>query len=251
MKRSYSTFLALLTIGLLAACDTAPPAREDWRHPDSTASYPLKPGTQWVAESEGWKQEAYSAYRNAWVSVAKAAKGRPKGSWAVVFDIDETVLSNIEYFKMRDRKGAEFTPGTWRDWVEERSAEPVPEVFAFMYRVKALGGHVAFVTNRMDYERQATIDNLSVYGFVYGREYDVLLTRAWPDGDSNKDARYAEVEQLLSKEQGVPVTTLAYIGDQWTDRPSVMPKGVRYFCVPQGNLYGKPCELEGAKSAAH
>lgn len=241
----------LLAAFLFAACSTEPPAREDWRHPDVVENHPLKTGTQWVAENDGWKQSAYKAFTDASQFVAQEAKGRSKGSWAVVLDIDETVLSNIEYHMMRDRKAAGFEPGTWRDWIEERSASPVPEAFAFMYRVKALGGHVAFVTNRSDYEKEATIDNLSLYGFVYGREYDVILTRGWPNGESNKDARYAEVERLLSRQQHSPVTTIAYIGDQWTDRPTDM-KGVRFFCVPQGDLYGNPCELEGLKKpAAH
>lgn len=247
-----SVCAAMIAISLLAACQTAsPPDREDWRRSDITAQHPLKDGTKWVAESKGWQDSARNAYREATDYVQAEAQKRPAGSWAVVLDIDETVLSNIDYQAMLERKGASFSYGSWRDWVEERSARPVPDVFAFMHRVQSLGGHVAFVTNRMDYEREATIDNLSSYGFVDGHDYTVLLTRSWPDGSGNKNSRFEQVERQLSASERTAVTTIAYLGDQWTDRPDPMPQTARFFCVPQGDLYGNPCELEGKRQAAH
>ncbi len=233
--------LPSLLLFVLAACASEPPAREDWRHSNVDARYPLKHSTQWVAESAGWQQSAARAFREATHFVTREAKRRERGSWAVVLDIDETVLSNVEYHIMLDRKDKEFSQGSWRDWVEERSARPVPDAFTFMDRVNALGGKVAFVTNRMSYEKAATIDNLSLYGFVYGRDYEVLIPRNWPDGESNKDRRFADAERELTKNQHRSVRVIAYIGDQLGDQPSALGEA-RFFCVPQGGLYGTPCE---------
>ncbi len=244
-----SLFLPALLL-ITAACGELPPAREDWRHAGVEGSHPLRAGTDWVSNSREWKEIADARFAAAGDFAERESKRRDPGSWAVVLDIDETVVSNIEYHRMQDRKGKQFNPNSWRDWVEERSAEPVPGAIAFIDRVNALGGNVALVTNRRSYEEEATIDNLSRVGLEKGRDYAVLFTYAWPDGVKEKDPRFIEVERQLGAGKHHGVTTIAYIGDQWTDRPLSMPKHARFFCIPQGNLYGNPCELEGVKKPA-
>ena len=250
--------LLIALLFLLTACGEAPPARQDWQHPEVTAVYPLRPGTAWVAQSSEWKDFAAGRFHDATDYIRCRAmhesgpfstdcieNRREPGSWAVVLDIDETVLTNIEYHRMLDRKRVPFTPETWRDWVEQRSAVPVPGALAFIERVNSLGGHVVFVTNRRSYEEDATIDNLARIGLVKGRDYAFILTHTWPDGDKRKDARFIEAERRLSEGKHHSVRIIAYIGDQWTDKPSTLPHDAVFFCIPQGNLYGKPCELEG------
>lgn len=244
--RSVVRFLLPLSLLFVAACTTPPPAREDWRHAHSDASHGLRAGTAWVATSSAWKGFAAERFAEATRFTEQQSRLLPRGSWAVVLDIDETVLSNIEYHRMLDRKAASFSPSTWRDWVEERAAEPVPGALAFIERVNALGGHVAFVTNRRSYEQDATEDNLARIGLVKGRDYALLYTHVWPDGEKQKDIRFADVERVLSEGKHHSVRTIAYIGDQWTDKPLSLG-AARFFCIPQGNLYGNPCELEGVK----
>jgi 5'-nucleotidase (lipoprotein e(P4) family) len=171
------------------------------------------------------------------------AKSNTRGRWVVVMDLDQTVINNIEYHVAQDRAGAPFAPPSWRDWVEARAATAVPGAREFIRHARARGAQIAFVTNRRDYEEAATVDNLADVGIIKGRDYDILFTRAWPDGQSEKDARYREVERILSEKTGLAVTTRAYIGDQSTDRPKELGKA-KFFCVPQGNLYGAPCERE-------
>ncbi len=246
-RRLFPLFIALFTV--TACVSTVPPDREDWRHNNVVEAYPLRAQTEWVAHSGEWRIAAQNGYMQALKYVEKEAKQREPGSWAVVLDVDETVLSNVEYHIALDRSASKFTPGSWRDWVEERSAAPVPDAFTFMHRVQDIGGEVAFVTNRMDYEKAATIDNLSMYGLVYGRDYNVIFTRSYPEGGAQKDVRFAEVERLLSKNKHHSVRTIAYIGDQVGDKPVALGNA-RFFCIPQGGLYGEPCEQE-KKPAIH
>lgn len=234
-------YLLLSACMLLAACD-APPAREDWRFTHVPGAHPLRAGTLWVAEGEGWKQNARRVYADATRYVEREAARRAKGSWGVVLDLDQTVLDNVAYQVMVERKNARFSQATWRDWVEQRAATEVPGSVAFIHRVRALGGHVLLVTNRYDYEADATRENLAALGVVEGRDYALFLPRVWPEESSSKEARFAALPGLLA-EQGFPgVHVIAFIGDVHSDRPEDM-KDTRFFCVAQGGMYGKPCEL--------
>ena len=225
-----------LALAFLSACSAQPPAREDWHYPQITATTPMAANTLWV-QSDSWKRNARAAFARATRHAEAAARTHKKGRWVVMLDIDETVLTNIEYHALRDRKDQAFTPETWRDWVEARKATLVPGAKEYIDRVNALGGQVALVTNRRSYEEEATIDNLDAVGLSYGRDYALLYTYAFPDGDKVKDARYRLAEDVLD------ASIVAYVGDQWTDQPST-PHKARFFCIAQGNLYGNPCEHE-------
>lgn len=227
---------------LVSACVSPPPERIDWRHPEIAQSFPLKSGTAWVGSRE-WMREAYAGFAEAKRYVDAQTRQKPEGTQAVVLDLDQTVIDNIAYHRMQDRKGQAFDPASWRDWNEARQATLMPGALSFIRHAKAKGWHVVFVTNRRSYAEQATIDNLAALGIVHGRDYDLLYTQAWPDGESNKDARFLDAARVLTERAGQYIEIVLYVGDQTTDRPSDL-QGAKFVCIPQGNLYGKPCEYE-------
>ena len=159
---------------------------------------------------------------------------------SVVLDLDETVMNNVEYQLRRERLGLGYTPESWYEWTQEESATLVPGVEAFLETVNTLGGHVAFVTNRSDSEQLATENNLADLGLVRGDDFQVLMTRARPNGVSAKDERYALVSPLLAA-QGYPdVEIIAYLGDNVGDKPETEGEWT-FFCIDQGAMYGDPC----------
>ena len=226
--------LSFLAAGLtLAACATTTP-------PTTEPAVELKPGTAWVAAGEGWAEEAEAVYADASAHVLREAASRPAKSWVVVLDLDETVINNVAYQVSREELGESYTPESWYAWTQQEAATLVPGVAAFLDRVNAAGGHVAFVTNRSDREQLATENNLAALGLVRGEDFRVLLTRARPDGESAKDARYRLVPQMLAV-QGYPGTEIiAYVGDNIGDKPAE-PGAWQFFCIDQGEMYGSPC----------
>lgn len=242
MASFFSARVGILVLLLAGACAPQPPARVDWRHPEITQSFPVKSGTAWVGSRE-WTREAHAGFAEARRYVDAQTRQKPEGTLAVSLDLDQTVIDNIEYHVMQDRKGQPFDPASWWDWNEARQATLMPGALSFIRHAKAKGWYVVFVTNRRSYAEQATIDNLAALGIVPGRDYDLLYTQAWPDGESNKDARYADAARVLSERTGRYIEIALYVGDQTTDRPSDL-QGAKFVCIPQGNLYGKPCEYE-------
>ena len=142
---------------------------------------------------------------------------------------------------LRERLGEGYTPESWSNWTAEKSATLVPGAKEFIERVNALGGHVALVTNRADTQQLWTEENLAAVGLERNEDFRVLLTKAEPDGASEKDARYELVPAMLAV-QGYPdVEIVAYIGDNRYDRPMPVREEDKFFCIDQGGMYGTPC----------
>ena len=212
----------------LTACTTTPPTPA------------LSPGVDWVANSPGWAEEAEAVYAEAGAYVEAVAAAREPKSWTVILDVDETVLNNVEYQVRLETTGDTYTPESWHAWTAEKSAPPVPGVIDFIEKVNALGGHVALVTNRADSEQLWTEENLSDVGLTRHDDFRVLLTRARPDGPSDKTARFALVPSMLAV-QGYPgVEVVAFVGDNEGDKPEDL-SGAEFFCIDQGAMYGEPC----------
>lgn len=226
--------LGLVALLVIAACSTVlEPA---------TVETPaaLSPGVAWVAAGQGWADEARDVYAEATAYVEAAAANRPANSWAVVLDLDETVLNNVEYQISREKLGEGFSPESWHFWTQEARATLVPGAEEFLASVNAAGGHVAFVTNRSDTEQLATENNLASLGVLRGEDFRVLLTRAYPSAPSAKDGRFDLVPAELAA-QGFPdVTVIAFVGDNVADKPAATGDW-SFFCIDQGAMYGAPC----------
>ena len=142
------------------------------------------------------------------------ARSRQAGTWAVILDADETIISNATYQLDRARQGLGSSPESWNLWVRRREATPLPGASAFLTRVRALGGKIAVVTNRLQSECAATAAVLERYDLVY----DALLCR--PDGGpSDKNPRFEAVAAGRSSAGLLPLDVVAFVGDNVLDLP--------------------------------
>ena len=92
--------------------------------------------------------------------IAKGAK--PGKKLAIVFDIDETTLTNLPHIIANDFG---YVPRIWNDWVAEgraRAVVPVQTVYDTAVRGKIA---VFFITGRTENDRAATERNLREVGY--------------------------------------------------------------------------------------
>lgn len=223
---------------LLAGCASAPPRTA------SPAAPTLPNDLKWTRDSAEYHALVLQTYRDALDHVERAAAGRARGTWAVSLDADETVISNLRYQLERGRQGMGFTSESWNAWVRRREATPLPGAAAFLSRVRALGGRIAIVTNRLGSECADTEAVFQTHALVY----DVMLCR--PDGTpSDKNPRFASVASGQAFGAGSPVAVVAFVGDNILDFPALSQAmraqgdaafadfGVRFFIVPNP-MYG-------------
>ena len=152
------------------------------------ASASLPDSLKWVERSAEYHAAVLQTFRVATAAVERHAAASGARPWAVVLDADETVISNLQYQIERYRVGAGFTPETWNVWVRRRESIPLPGAAQFLTRVRALGGRIAIVTNRLQSECDDTIAVFRGAGLVF----DAMLCRS-DGGPSDKNARFADV----------------------------------------------------------
>ena len=197
-----------------------------------------------MQESAEFHAAFEQTYRAATAKVEAEAASRTRGSWGVVLDADETVLGNATYQAERAAQGLPFTPESWKAWVQRREATALPGAAAFMSRVRALGGRIAIVTNRLGSECADTEAVLQRYVMVY----DAILCR--PDGTpSDKNPRFEAVAAGRAPGITTPVEIVAFVGDNILDFPRLSQGirtegaaafrefGVRFFMLPNP-MYG-------------
>ena len=108
--------------------------------PLHTATAAMPDSLHWFRNSAEYRATAIQAYHLATQQIEKAAAGMESGTWAVILDADETVISNLEYQIELAEKHQTHTAEAWRAWVARRAATPLPGAAAFLARTRELGG---------------------------------------------------------------------------------------------------------------
>jgi 5'-nucleotidase (lipoprotein e(P4) family) len=226
------------------ACRTAAPQPPATAPATTAKTEPLPDSLRWVRDAAEYRAAVLQTYRAATAAVTTASAGRAAGTWAVILDADETIISNLQYQIERAQVHQPYTPESWRAWVARREATALPGAAAFLARVRELGGRIAIVTNRLGSECPDTESVFRARSLVY----DMMLCR--PDGTpSDKNPRFAAVAAGTTPAGGPPLQVIAYLGDNILDFPSLSqasarkddgllaPFGVSHFVIPNP-MYG-------------
>lgn len=195
---------------------------------------------RWVRDAAEYEAAVRQTYLMAEDHVERAATGRAAGTWGVVLDADETVISNLGY--QIEQAGQPYDETTWQAWVKRREATALPGAAAFLSRVRALGGTIAIVTNR----REAVCNDTTAVFQARGLVYDVMLCQT---GVSDKNPRFDAVQSGLLPWTLPPIVVVAFIGDNIQDFPKLSQTikgsgdaafsefGSRFFVIPNP-MYG-------------
>jgi 5'-nucleotidase (lipoprotein e(P4) family) len=210
---SMRNFVSIVAV-LLTACSTA--TQQPVQQPNPIpiqVTVELPRDVHWFRDAAEYRASAIQTYRAATERMRALASGRPSGSWAVILDVDETVLDNSEYQKRLAARNASFASDTWNAWVREEAATAIPGAAAFIREARTLGGRVALVTNRDEEMCAATRANLQRLTIVV----DAVLCRS--AGVSDKNPRFEAVAGGTAVSGLGPATVLVWVGDNIQDFP--------------------------------
>lgn len=231
----------MLLLLVVSGCGSGASARKPATAPQAAAD---PDSIRWVRDSAEYHAALYQVYREATARVEAEAATRGAGTWAVVLDADETVISNVVYQLERARLGLGYSSESWAAWVHRREATALPAAAAFLARVHALGGRIAIVTNRL----QTECDDTAAVFKTHNLAYDAMLCRA-NGGPGDKNPRFEQVRQGTAFGSATPLIVVAFIGDNILDFPALSQDvrkqgpaafndfGVRFFLVPNP-MYG-------------
>ena len=223
---------------VLLGCSTVPAVPRD------AAPVVLSDGLRWMRASAEYRGIALQTYGAALTAAERLSAGKPRGSWAVSVDVDETLLANSTFQKELQESRSPYSEAAWSAWVKRDERTAVPGATAFLEGVRRLGGRVAVVTNTAGSlcgDVGANLDARSL-------PYDLLLCR--PDGaGESKESRWRGVEAGTAREGVGPLELLVFVGDNIQDFPGKGQQlrrgedggyagfGVRYFLLPNP-VYG-------------
>ncbi|KAL3696588.1 hypothetical protein R1sor_010664 [Riccia sorocarpa] len=160
----------------------------------------------------------------------KTVEVQGDGLDVVVMDIDETALSNLEYY-INHHYGAEvFNETVWDDWVYEKKAVAFKHTLKLFNELKAAKIGTVFLTGRPESQRNITAANLEAAGY---KGWTELLLRS-PEEVGLTAIKFKSQRRVDLEKKGYRVLTS--LGDQWSDLngPSA---GARTFKLPNPMYY--------------
>lgn len=216
---STRTLLVMTTMSVLSACASAPPSTPRYDHTRDG-------GILWVkhaAEYHAITRQVYAGATNdlpvfvedtSWSAMPEqsdAARLPP----AVILDVDETVVSNVDFQLTFERPFANHKLDSWSSGYDSRVISGVKE---FVEAARAAGVTVFFVTNRpcepIDGsdepcpQKRTTIDDINEVGIEVSPEF-VMLSGERPGWDREKLVR----RRLIAESYRV----IMLIGDDFGD----------------------------------
>lgn len=130
-----------------------------------------------------------------------------KGNEAIVFDVDETVLDNREYYFT----SGEYDTNKWNDWMDKGKAPGLKPTVELMKDLQARGYKIVLITGRREAYKEQTIANLQQEGIPFDEIYCKPDDYNIPTASTFK----SDTRKMLEEQKGYRI--IANIGDQMSD----------------------------------
>ncbi|MED6194143.1 hypothetical protein PIB30_025699 [Stylosanthes scabra] len=151
-----------------------------------------------------------------------------KDAW--IFDIDDTLLSTVPYYKDNLYGGKKLNLTSLEEWMSKSKAKALDHSLKLFNSLKSRGIQIILVSARREHLRSATTDNLVNVGY-YG--WTSLIMRG-PDNELVSVGKYkSDVRQQLVS-NGYRIWGI--LGDQYSSIQGP-PSGIRTFKLPNPMYY--------------
>jgi len=197
--KTIKTFSVILLSFLLASCSSTDPSLQIMNL--DTA----KKLVQGYYESGEFDRESAKIIDEA---IRTIDKMKLNNRSVVVFDIDETALSN---YNMTKEIGFGFIPKLWDEWQQKGTAPAISQTKRFYDYLISRKIDVIFLTGREDFARESTRRNLVEKGYS---KFDTLIVRTQSENKISA-AIFKSIKREELTKNGYEI--IACIGDQWSD----------------------------------
>ena len=199
---------------------------------------------RWVRNSGEYKALCHQVYYQAKYKLNKklgynnfSLNISNNNNYAVVMDLDETVLDNSEYQVNLFNENESFNIESWARWVRKEEAKLVPGAKGYIEFLRINNIQVIFISNRMDERLQETKNNLKELGIF--SEDDIYLLRK--NKADKKNIRRNEIFTSTGRMKNFEkFIVIQYLGDAMGDfKVNNFDKfGIDQFIFPNP-MYGK------------
>ncbi len=116
----------------------------------------------------------------------KNVEGLPS---AIIVDIDETILLNLEFQKEKIKKERKFLDNTWRKHIQNKTAVYVNGSRDYLNYVSKNAIKIIYISNRQEWSENKTFELLKELGYPIESKEDLLLKYEKKEWTSNKTSR--------------------------------------------------------------
>ena len=198
LREALHTFYYLsliLAIGCLSSCKV----QQNVENAENDAPMLLQ-GPAWAA---AWQQKAgeykalcYQAYNFARLRLDELVQQPSEKPFAIVTDIDETILDNSPYQVHQALINAEYSDSSWIEWTNKVDCDTIPGALSFLRYAKRKGVAIFYITNRLEAERSSTLKDLQRWGFPNATD-DHLTMKTTTSGKEPRRMKVADEYEIL------------------------------------------------------
>ncbi|KAL3532555.1 hypothetical protein ACH5RR_006076 [Cinchona calisaya] len=145
------------------------------------------------------------------LAFAKTVKISGNGKDAWVFDIDETLLSNVPYYAIHGFGSETFDENSFDEWVDLAEAPALPASLRLYRELPQLGFKIILLTGRTEFQRNVTEKNLDYSGYS---NWERLILRG-PSDKGKMATIYKSERRKELVDEGYKIHGSS--GDQWSD----------------------------------
>ncbi|KAE8662527.1 putative Transcription factor [Hibiscus syriacus] len=179
--------------------------------------------SQYAADSERAIEEV-----KLYLSRCCSLKGDGKDAW--IFDVDDTLISTIPYFKKHGFGGEKVNSSSLEAWMKESKAPALDHTFRLFHEIKDKGIKIFLVSSRKETLRSSTVDNLMKVGY---HGWASLILRGLDDEYMHVE-QYKALARKKLVDQGYRIWGI--VGDQWSSIKG-LPEAKRTFKLPNSIYY--------------
>lgn len=168
-----------------------------YSHADTVSS--KFPSVKWI-ESNEYNLLCYQIYQlakqnfstldnNKSFSAMLEQKSTDNLSPAVIVDIDETILLNLEFRKETVEKDGKFSQEIWENNIKRKTAIPISGSIDYLNYLSENGVKTLYVSNREAGSEEKTFELLKELGYPISNKEDILLRNEKKEWVRNKTSR--------------------------------------------------------------
>ena len=192
----------LLSMTLFSSCVIAIGSNKEQNTtyaPNGRVAYAMSPTlggklftAAWIQRSAEYKalcQQAYNVATERLLAATQKPLAAGEKRWAIVTDIDETIIDNSANSVYQALKGEDYSQPSWDRWCDQADAVALQGAVEFFRQADALGVDIYYISNRDEVNRAGTKKNLRDLGFPQVEDSHFMFK----DKSSDKTSRRNEV----------------------------------------------------------
>lgn len=180
--------------------------------------------------STQYKLDSMRALEECTLYLSRCCTVKDDGKDAWIFDVDDTLLSLLPYFKKHYFGGEKLNMSSLEAWMRESKAPALEHTLKLFHDIKGRGFRIFLISSRRDSLRSSTVDNLIKVGY---HGWTSLILRD-VENEAIKVQNYKAKERKRLVDQGYRIWGI--VSDQWSSLEGV-PSGKRTFKLPNSLYY--------------